>query len=218
MVYKKIPLRSQCSAFGHEFAELLLACLINLLPKSFGALLVSVWSLLQHFWGLIQDLEGGVFTSLSPAQSPWPLGGLPLPALPDCVDLGEGASLLASQGGEFWLHKGTWKGSGTNLGALLIRLVRSWVRIQTCLRRQKERLITWRHLSNSLLGCETVFQVQGVGQKYCTVWVWESVSLRLSLVKTRVQSTDPWVRGELIWSRVSPTRVSGLGFIRTHYG
>jgi hypothetical protein len=215
MVYNEGLVCSWGSDFGLESTESLLACLIKLLPENFAALSVSLWDLLQDFWGPTWDLEDGVFTSCQQLNVSSPLGGLPLPGT---SFWGEGASLLLSWGGEFWLHKGTWKGSGTNLGALLIRLVRSWVRIQTCLRRQKERLITWRHLSNSLLGCETVFQVQGVGQKYCTVWVWESVSLRLSLVKTRVQSTDPWVRGELIWSRVSPTRVSGLGFIRTHYG
>jgi hypothetical protein len=54
---------------------------------------------------------------------------------------GEGASLLVSRGGKFWLHKGTWKGSGTNLGFPLIRLVRTQIQIQACLRRQKGRLI-----------------------------------------------------------------------------
>jgi hypothetical protein len=48
MVYKEGPLCSWGSAFILESAELLLACLINLLPKSFGALSVSVWTLLQH--------------------------------------------------------------------------------------------------------------------------------------------------------------------------
>jgi hypothetical protein len=48
MVDKEGPLCSQGSAFGLEFAELLLACLINLLPKSFGTLSVSVWALLQQ--------------------------------------------------------------------------------------------------------------------------------------------------------------------------
>jgi hypothetical protein len=42
MVYKEIPLCSQGSAFGLESAELLLACLINLLPESFDALSISV--------------------------------------------------------------------------------------------------------------------------------------------------------------------------------
>jgi hypothetical protein len=35
---------------------------------------------------------------------------------------GEGASLPVNRGGEFWLHKGTHKGSGTNLEALFIKL------------------------------------------------------------------------------------------------
>jgi hypothetical protein len=41
MVYKKSPLCSLWSAFGHESAESLPACLINFLPESFGALSVS---------------------------------------------------------------------------------------------------------------------------------------------------------------------------------
>jgi hypothetical protein len=39
------------------------------------------------------------------------------------------------------LHKGTWKASETDLEAQLIRLVRTQVQIQACLRRQKESLI-----------------------------------------------------------------------------
>jgi hypothetical protein len=41
-----------------------------------------------------------------------------------------------------WMHKGTHWGEGTNLGALLFVLVRTWVQIQACLRRQKGSLIT----------------------------------------------------------------------------
>jgi hypothetical protein len=38
MVYKESLLRSWGSAFGCKSAELLLTCLINMLPESFGAL------------------------------------------------------------------------------------------------------------------------------------------------------------------------------------
>jgi hypothetical protein len=38
MVYKESPLCSRGSTFGLESAESMPACLINLLPKSFGAL------------------------------------------------------------------------------------------------------------------------------------------------------------------------------------
>jgi hypothetical protein len=41
MVYKESPLCSRGSAFGYESTELLPACVINLLPKSFRALSVS---------------------------------------------------------------------------------------------------------------------------------------------------------------------------------
>jgi hypothetical protein len=142
MVYKESPLCCRCSAFGHKSAESLLACLINLLPESFGALSVSVTAFLQHFWRLAWNLEGGVFTSLSPVPCHQPTRrATPARLPPDHVDLGEGASLPVSQGGKLWLHKGTWKGLGTNLGAPLFRLVRTQVQIQACLRRQKGSLI-----------------------------------------------------------------------------
>jgi hypothetical protein len=48
MIYKEGPLCSRGSAFGLESAELLPACLIDLLLESFGALSVSVWALLWH--------------------------------------------------------------------------------------------------------------------------------------------------------------------------
>jgi hypothetical protein len=41
--HKEGPLCSWGSVFGLKSAESLLACLINLLPESFGALSVSVW-------------------------------------------------------------------------------------------------------------------------------------------------------------------------------
>jgi hypothetical protein len=45
----------------------------------------------------------------------------------------------------------------------------------------------------------------------------ESVSLRHSPAMKQGWSPDLQVHGELIWSRVSPHRTSGLGFIQTHY-
>jgi hypothetical protein len=90
---------------------------------------------------------------------------------PDHVDLGKGASLPVSQGGKFQLPKGTWKGSKTNLGALLIRLVRIQVQIQACIRKLKGRLITsQRHPSNTLFGDETMsfrFKEQGRSTVLC---------------------------------------------------
>jgi hypothetical protein len=147
-------------------------------------------------------LEGGVFTSLSPAQSPWPLGGLPLPALPDCVDLGEGASLLASQGGEFWLHKGTWKGSRTNLGAPLIRLVRKNPGSNSGLlqeaKGESDQLLEGTPVTPFL---EVKLCLSGSGSKVevlCCVRVCESVSLRGSLVMKQVWSPDPRMCGKLM--------------------
>jgi hypothetical protein len=66
MVYKESPLGSWGSAFGLESAELLLACLINLLLESFGALSVSVWALLQQGY-----LPIPFFGMLRSCRAPW---------------------------------------------------------------------------------------------------------------------------------------------------
>jgi hypothetical protein len=131
-----------------------------------------------------------------------PLEGPPCQTPPNCVDPEEGAVLLASQGGEFRLHKGTWKGLGTNLGALLIRLVRTWVHIQACLRRQKRSLInSQRHPSNRIFGGETLsFRFREVVDVLCCVRVCESASLRCCMVTKRVWSPDPWVPPSLLSS------------------
>jgi hypothetical protein len=76
------------------------------------------------------------------AQCPWPAGSAAPTQVPQTVlILGEGASLMVSQGGELWLHKGTWKVLGTDLGAPLIRQVRTRVKIEASVRRQKGSLI-----------------------------------------------------------------------------
>jgi hypothetical protein len=69
MVYRESPLCSWGSAFGCESTESLPNCLIKLLPK---ALLLShpTTFLEAH----CQYSGGGVFTSLSLAQSPQPTG------------------------------------------------------------------------------------------------------------------------------------------------
>jgi hypothetical protein len=134
---------------------------------------------------LVWDLEGGVFTSLLPAQCPWPAGRATSARHHQTIlILGEIASLLANQGGEFQLHKGTQKGLGTNLGALLISLVRTWVQIQACFRRQKGSLInSQRHLSNPLLGVKPCLSGSESGTEVlCCVRVCEGASLRHSLV------------------------------------
>jgi hypothetical protein len=66
--------------------------------------------------------------------------------------------------------------------------------------------------SNWLLGWDHVSLVQGVGWKVlCCVRVYKRVSLRRSLVAKWVRSPDPRFCGELIRSRVSPNRASGVG-------
>jgi hypothetical protein len=123
-----------------QSAELLLACLINLLPESFGTLSVSGSSC------NISGGSSGIWRLMFSRLCLWlsisgPLGRLPLPGTTGlCCSEGR-EPLPASQGGEFQLHKETWKGLGTNLGAPLIILVRTQVQIQACLRRQKGSLI-----------------------------------------------------------------------------
>jgi hypothetical protein len=165
-------------------------------------------------------MVGGNFTYLSPAQCPSPLGGLLLPGATTPCWSGGGSLSLGEPKGQVQMHKGTWKGLGTNLGAPLIRLVRTRVQIQVCLRKQKENMInSQKALSNMLFGGETMVSGTGSGVEvlYC-VRVCESVSLRHSLVMKWMWSPDQWVCGELKWSRVNPNRVSGLGLIETYYG
>jgi hypothetical protein len=167
MVYKEGPLCSRGSAFGLKSTDLLLTCLINLLPKSFGTL----FSLSEPFC----NISGGLPRIWRAVFSPpclWATSGA-TPARCHWTMLiqGEGAPLPASHGSKFWLHKRTWKGLGTNLGAPLIRLIRTWVQIQACFRRQKGNLInSQRHLSHPFLGWNHIFQVQWVGWKFCAMW------------------------------------------------
>jgi hypothetical protein len=74
MVYKEGPLSSWGSVFKLESAELLPACLINLLSESFDALSVLSEPSCNISGALVWDLEGGVFTFLLQAQSPHPVG------------------------------------------------------------------------------------------------------------------------------------------------
>jgi hypothetical protein len=97
------------------------------------------------------------------------------------------------------------------MGTLLPRLVRTWVWTQTCLRRQKGSLInSLKHVSSPLLGWSHVFQVQGVGSKYCAVWKCKITSLSRSPAMRWVWSPDSWsmansnglgwaLTGSLVW-------------------
>jgi hypothetical protein len=78
MVYKKGPLCSPCSAFGLESAELLLVCLINLLPESFGAPSLCLRNP-TTFLEYSSRIQSSVFTSLLLAQCPWPTKRADLP-------------------------------------------------------------------------------------------------------------------------------------------
>jgi hypothetical protein len=221
MIHKEIPLCSWGSAFGHESTELLPACLINLLHQKLWCPLSLCLSPPATFLGLVRDLEGGVFTSLSPAQCPQPTKGLPLPGATILCWFGrEETSPSVSQQGVFQLHRGTWKGSGTNLRAFLIRLVRIQVQIQACLRGRRGVLSTLkRHLRSHLFGVKPCLSGSGSWvEVLCCVRVCESESLRHSPVTKQLWSPDLWVPGELIWCRVSPNRTSGPGLKWTYYG
>jgi hypothetical protein len=88
--------------------------------------------------GLIWDSENSVFTYLSPAQSLHPTGRtIPARSYQTLLVQGEGVSVLASQGDDLQLHKGSQKGSETNMGALIIRFIRTLVQIQACFGRQR---------------------------------------------------------------------------------
>jgi hypothetical protein len=153
---------------------------------------LSVWAILQHFWMLVQDSESVSSPPCHWVSVPSPLGWLPL--------------LWENLRDKFWSHQGTWKSSGTNLEALLIRLVRTQVEIQACLRRQRGILIhsQW-HPSNCYLWWNCVCQVQEAWWKYSAVWECESASLRHGPATKWVRSSNPWVCGKLIWSTLSPS-------------
>jgi hypothetical protein len=86
VIYKESPLCSLVLAFAHESAESLMACLINLLPENFGALSVSVQSLLQHFWGCCLGFGGWCFHLLvTSLVSPAHQEGSPCQVPPDLL-------------------------------------------------------------------------------------------------------------------------------------
>jgi hypothetical protein len=88
MIYKENPLGSQYSTFGCESIESLLACLINLLPKSFGVLSLCL-SCSTTFLGACLGFGGGVSPPCHWFRAPGLLGGLPLPGTTRLVDLRE---------------------------------------------------------------------------------------------------------------------------------
>jgi hypothetical protein len=170
MVYKESSLCSQDSAFGCVSTESLPACLINFLPESFGALSLH----LSHptFLGVRLKFRGLCFHLIVTSSVSRP-SKRAAPAMHHWMCWSKGRDPLYSEPRrQVCSHKRTQKGSGTNLGAPLIRLVRTWVRIYACFRRQNRSLINsqQRHPSNPLLRWNNISPDQGVGWKYCTVW------------------------------------------------
>jgi hypothetical protein len=197
---------------------LLLACLINLLPESFDALSISVWALLQHFWELIQDLEGCVFMSLLLALHSWPAGRVaPARCHQAMLIWGEGAPLLASQG-QLLVAQRNLERLGNQLGSPAHQTGKNLDLNSGLPRRQEGSLInSQRDLSNPPLGWNCLSGSGSRVEVLCYVRVCESESLRHSLVTKWVWSPNLWVHGEFIWFRVSPNKASGLGLIQTHY-
>jgi hypothetical protein len=210
MIYKESPLCSWGSAFGHESAESLPACLINLLPESFGALSASESSC-NISGDIIWDLDGGVFTSLLLAQLPQPArhhwtmliqGREPLSQWVPVAQ--KNLERLGNQTGSTAHYTGKNPGSNSDLPQeaegesdqlSICTLVTAFLGVKPCLSGSGSRV--------EVLSC---------------VGVYENTSLRRSLVTKRVWRPDPWVHRELIWSRVNPNSASGPGLIWTHYG
>jgi hypothetical protein len=149
---------------------------------------LSVWALLQHFWGT--SLEFGVvfFTSLSLAQHPRPARRTtPGRHHGTMLIQRERASCTVNQRGELGCTKEprmawepTWEPCSSDW-------FKTQVQIQACLRRQKGSLIKsqrQRHSSTHLLGWNHVSPVQGAVWKYCAVWecvkvwAWDTAQLQ----------------------------------------
>jgi hypothetical protein len=196
MVYKEGPLFLRAQPLDSSPMS---RCWLNKLASQKLWCLLSLSEPSCNISGVLsQDSEGGVFTSCHWLNVPSPLPG----ATGLCWSEGKGASLPTSWGGVFQLHKGTQKVSGTNLRAPLIRLVRTWVWIQACLRRQKGSLInSQRHLSNPLFVGETVsfrFRERDGSTVLCEN-VWKCEPERYPSYKVSVES-----QSKLVWSKVSP--------------
>jgi hypothetical protein len=143
---------------------------------------------------------------------PSPLGVLSLPGATECFNWKEEAFLPVNQGGKFHLHKGAQKGSGTNLGASFIKLVRTQVRIQEADGVSDQ--LPERYPSNHLFRLTSCLSGSGSGvEVLCFVRVCESASLRCSLVMKLVWSPNPWFCGEILWSRVSLNMFSNPGLM-----
>jgi hypothetical protein len=101
-------------------------------------------------------LDGCISTPCYWLKVPIPLEQLPLPGTTGPCS-SEGGSLSPGEQRKWVLvAQRTWEGLGTNLGAPFIRHVRTWVQIQTCLKRQKGVWsILRRYLSNALFWSTT---------------------------------------------------------------
>jgi hypothetical protein len=160
IVYKEGPL---CS-WG-TWVPRVAASLLNKLASQKLWCPLCLWVLLQHFWGPACDLEGGVLSSLLPAQCLQPAGRA-APARHHWTVLIQGPRRrvpVAQRNLErLWNQPGSPAHQTGNSG-LPQEAEGSLINSQ-------------RHTSNHLLGWNHVCQVQGAGWKHCAVW--ECVKLR----------------------------------------
>jgi hypothetical protein len=194
--------------------ELLLACLINLLPESFWCPLSLCLSPPATFLGVHPGFGGWCFYQLNALG---PLGGPPLPGTTSLCWSGGGSlspseprrrvpvaqtnmERLRNQPGSP-THQ-TGKNPGSNSGGR----PGVWSTLKST------QVMPFWGVKLCLSGSGSRVEV------LCCVRVCESASLRCSLVMKQVWSPDPWVCCELRWSTVSPNRASGLGLIQTYYG
>jgi hypothetical protein len=112
--------------------------------------------------------------------APWTARRRSLQVLTDSLIL-RGIHPPGESGWGPWMYNGTQWGAGTSegRGIPLIRLVRTWVQIQACPRRQKGRLITslWETLVTAFFGVKPCFS--GSGNRVEVLWyvrVYENVS------------------------------------------
>jgi hypothetical protein len=135
-----------------------------------------------------------------------------LPGASGPADPTEGLTSPDGLYGKSWLHKGTRRRLGNQLGASPVKLVRTCVQIiglplggrrEDCLSPRDTRVVLLR-VKPCLSGSES-------GMEVC-IWVCVYES-EMWLAMKRVQSPNLWVCGKLIWSRVIPNRTSILGIV-----
>jgi hypothetical protein len=218
MIYKERPLWSWGSAFGHKSAELLLACLINLLPESFGALSVSVWTL-PAFLGACPGFGGWCLHLITGSTSQAHQKGYPARTMGLCWS-GWG-NLSPSEMKWVLVAQRNLERSGNQPGSPDYQTGKNPGSNSDLFQEAEGESdqLSKGTLVTTFYGVKPCLSGAGSGMEApCYVTVCESVSLRWSLLMKQMWSPDLWLSGKLTWSRVSPNRASGPGLIQTLYG